>query len=90
MTRTLIVQGKKLGFTPSEISNMVEARSGHGNENALKLTAETCLEQVAFSNGRCAKPARRSPNLGGFTCRFACRPRSAAKPGAGRTGTWTH
>src|SRR4051812_7608952 len=44
----LIVQGKKLGFTLTEISNMVEAQSGHGSENALKLTAEKCLEQIAF------------------------------------------
>jgi DNA-binding transcriptional MerR regulator len=44
----LIVQGKKLGFTLAEIRNMVEAQSGHGSESALKLTAEKCLEQIAF------------------------------------------
>ena len=44
----LIVRGKKLGFTLTEIHNMVEAQSGHGSENALKLTAEKCLEQIAF------------------------------------------
>jgi len=44
----LTLQGKKLGFTLAEISRMIEAQSGHASENALKLTAETCLEKIAF------------------------------------------
>ncbi|TMJ03568.1 MAG: MerR family transcriptional regulator [Alphaproteobacteria bacterium] len=44
----LILQGKKFGFTLTEISRMVEAKSGQGGENALKLSAEKCLEQIAF------------------------------------------
>ena len=44
----LILQGKKLGFTLTEISQMIEAESGHASEQALKLTAEKCLEQIAF------------------------------------------
>lgn len=44
----LILQGKKLGFTLTEISQMIEAQSGHASEHALKLTAEKCLEQIAF------------------------------------------
>ena len=44
----LIVQGKKLGFTLAEISRMIEAQSGHGSEHALKLSAEKCLEQIAY------------------------------------------
>jgi len=43
----LILQGKKFGFTLTEISDMVEAQSGQGSEHALKLTAEKCLEQIA-------------------------------------------
>ena len=43
----LILKGKKLGFTLAEISRMVEAQSGAASENALKLTAEKCLEQIA-------------------------------------------
>ena len=43
----LILQGKKLGFTLAEISEMVEAQSGQGSEHALNLTAEKCLEQIA-------------------------------------------
>jgi DNA-binding transcriptional MerR regulator len=44
----LIVQGKKLGFTLAEISQMIEAQSGRASAHALKLTAEKCLEQIAF------------------------------------------
>jgi len=43
----LIVQGKKLGFTLTEISEMVEARSGRATQHGLKLTAEKCAEQIA-------------------------------------------
>jgi DNA-binding transcriptional MerR regulator len=43
----LILKGKKLGFTLTEISQMIEAQSGHASEHALRLTAEKCLEQIA-------------------------------------------
>ena len=43
----LIVQGKKLGFTLTEISQMIETQSGQASESALKLTAERCLQQIA-------------------------------------------
>ena len=39
---------KPVSRTNKEISNMVEAQSGHGSENALKLSAEKCLEQIAY------------------------------------------
>jgi DNA-binding transcriptional MerR regulator len=44
----LIVKGKKLGFTLAEISQMTEAQSGRANAHTLKLTAEKCLDQIAF------------------------------------------
>jgi DNA-binding transcriptional MerR regulator len=44
----LIVKGKKLGFTLAEISRMIEAQSGRASAHTLKLTAEKCLEQIAF------------------------------------------
>lgn len=44
----LIVKGKKLGFTLTEISQMVEVQSGRASAHTLKLTAETCEEQIAF------------------------------------------
>ena len=44
---TLVLKGKKLGFTLTEISEMVEARAGRATRRGLKLTAEKCLEQIA-------------------------------------------
>jgi DNA-binding transcriptional MerR regulator len=44
----LIVKGKKLGFTLAEISQMIEAQSGRANAHSLKLSAEKCLQQIAF------------------------------------------
>jgi DNA-binding transcriptional MerR regulator len=43
----LIVKGKKLGFTLTEISQMIEAQSGHASAHTLKLSADKCLEQIA-------------------------------------------
>ena len=43
----LILQGKKLGFTLTEISGMISAQSGQASEHALKLSAEKCLEKIA-------------------------------------------
>ena len=44
----LIVKGKKLGFTLTEISQMIEAQSGRANAHSLKLSAEKCLQQIDF------------------------------------------
>jgi DNA-binding transcriptional MerR regulator len=44
----LIIKGKKLGFTLTEISQMIEAQSGRANAHTLKLNADKCLEQIAF------------------------------------------
>ena len=43
----LIVKGKKLGFTLTEISQMIEAQSERANAHSLKLSAEKCLQQIA-------------------------------------------
>ncbi len=43
----LILKGKKLGFTLSEIRQMVSAEQGH-DSTALKLSQEKCLEQIAL------------------------------------------
>lgn len=45
---TVILQGKKLGFTITEIGEMVEAQAGRVSAHALTVTAEKCLEQIAF------------------------------------------
>ena len=42
----LILKGKKLGFTLTEISEMVEAQAGRATEHGLKLTAAKCEEQI--------------------------------------------
>jgi DNA-binding transcriptional MerR regulator len=43
----VILKGKKLGFTLTEISEMVEAHAGRATQHGLKLTAEKCVEQIA-------------------------------------------
>ena len=43
----LIIKGKKLGFTLTEISEMVEAQAGRASQHGLKLTSEKCREQIA-------------------------------------------
>ena len=43
----MILKGKKLGFTLTEISEMVEAQAGRATQHGLKLTAEKCVEQIA-------------------------------------------
>ena len=43
----LVLKGKKLGFTLTEISEMIEAEAGRASEHGLKLTAEKCAEQIA-------------------------------------------
>jgi DNA-binding transcriptional MerR regulator len=42
----LVLKGKKLGFTLTEISEMIEAH-GRATEHGLKLTSEKCVEQIA-------------------------------------------
>jgi DNA-binding transcriptional MerR regulator len=42
----LILKGKKLGFTLSEIGQMIAAEEGEGDAHALRLSREKCLEQI--------------------------------------------
>jgi DNA-binding transcriptional MerR regulator len=44
----LVLKGKKLGFTLTEISEMIEAQEGRGTQHALKLSSEKCLGQIAL------------------------------------------
>src|SRR5258708_3463227 len=44
----LILKGKKLGFTLTEISQMIEAQSGRASQHALKMSSEKCLGQIAL------------------------------------------
>jgi DNA-binding transcriptional MerR regulator len=43
----LVLKGKKLGFTLTEISQMIDADAGRATEHGLKLTADKCVEQIA-------------------------------------------
>jgi DNA-binding transcriptional MerR regulator len=42
----LILKGRKLGFTISEISQMIAAEDGSASPQALKMTREKCREQI--------------------------------------------
>ncbi|HLH87170.1 MAG TPA: MerR family transcriptional regulator [Xanthobacteraceae bacterium] len=44
---SLILKGRKLGFTIAEIAQMIAAEEGEGSAQALKLTREKCVEQIA-------------------------------------------
>jgi len=43
----LILKGRKLGFTIAEIGQMIAAEEGAASPQALKLTREKCVEQIA-------------------------------------------
>jgi DNA-binding transcriptional MerR regulator len=43
----LILKGRKLGFTIAEIGQMIAAEEGQASAQALKLTREKCVEQIA-------------------------------------------
>ena len=42
----LIVKGKKLGFTLTEIRDLVAAEENHSDASSLNLSREKCLEQI--------------------------------------------
>jgi DNA-binding transcriptional MerR regulator len=42
----LILKGRKLGFTISEISQMLAAENGRGSPQSLQVTRGKCLEQI--------------------------------------------
>jgi len=48
----LILKGRKLGFTIAEIAEMVAAEEGRASPQALKLTREKCVEQIAQLEAR--------------------------------------
>jgi DNA-binding transcriptional MerR regulator len=44
---SLILKGRKLGFTIAEIGQMIAAEEGQGSPQALNLTREKCVDQIA-------------------------------------------
>jgi DNA-binding transcriptional MerR regulator len=49
---TLILKGQKLGFTLAEISQMIDARNGRGSRQALRVTRQKCIDQIAMFEQR--------------------------------------
>jgi DNA-binding transcriptional MerR regulator len=44
---TVVLKAKKLGFTLAEIQEMIAANASEASRQALKLSREKCLEQIA-------------------------------------------
>jgi DNA-binding transcriptional MerR regulator len=48
----LILKGQALGFTLAEIAQMIDARNGRASRQALRLTRQKCIEQIAMFEKR--------------------------------------
>ena len=48
----LILKGQRLGFTLAEIAQMIDARNGRASRQALRLTRQKCIEQIAMLERR--------------------------------------
>jgi DNA-binding transcriptional MerR regulator len=48
----LILKGQKLGFTLAEIAQMIDARAGRASRQALRVTRQKCLDQIAMFERR--------------------------------------
>jgi DNA-binding transcriptional MerR regulator len=48
----LILKGQKLGFTLAEIAQMIDAGVGRASRQALRVTRQTCLDQIAMFERR--------------------------------------
>jgi DNA-binding transcriptional MerR regulator len=51
----VILKAKKLGFTLTEIREMIRAGGGAASRHALKLSREKCLEQIALFERKLAE-----------------------------------
>jgi len=47
-----ILRAKRLGFTLSEIAQMIEVKDGHGSSPGLQLTPQKCLQQISHLEGQ--------------------------------------
>jgi len=48
----LILKGQKLGFTLAEIAQMIDARNGRTSRQALRVTRQKCIDQIAMFEQR--------------------------------------
>jgi DNA-binding transcriptional MerR regulator len=44
----LILKGRKLGFTLSELAQMIDAKNGRASRQVLRLTRQKCLDQITM------------------------------------------
>jgi DNA-binding transcriptional MerR regulator len=51
----VILKAKKLGFTLTEIREMISADGGEASRHALRLSREKCLEQIALFERKLAE-----------------------------------
>ena len=52
---TVVLKAKKLGFTLAEIQEMIAANGSEASRQALKLSREKCLEQIAVFERKLAE-----------------------------------
>jgi len=52
---TVILKAKRLGFTLTEIREMITAAGGAASRHALKLSREKCLEKIALFERKLAE-----------------------------------
>ena len=79
----LILKGKRFGFTLAEISGMIDAEAGRASEHGLKLTAEKCLEQIAFFERQLREAGEALAELRRIHLSLCVR---AARPGGAKPG----
>jgi DNA-binding transcriptional MerR regulator len=48
----LILKGQRLGFMLAEIAQMIDARNGRASHQALRLTRQKCIDQIAMFERR--------------------------------------
>jgi DNA-binding transcriptional MerR regulator len=49
---SLVLKGKRLGFTLTEITQMIDAAEGRASAGGLRLSVDTCTQQIAFFEAR--------------------------------------
>jgi DNA-binding transcriptional MerR regulator len=52
---TVILKAKKLGFTLTEVREMIAADGGEASRHALRLSRKKCLEQIALFERKLAE-----------------------------------
>ena len=48
----MVLKGKRLGFTLTEIAQMIDATQGRASAQGLRVSVETCMQQIVLFEGR--------------------------------------